>query len=59
MKSSTKDQVKGKLHQVSGAVKEVVGKAIDNHEMVAKGKAEKAAGKIQQKVGDIKKVVGK
>ena len=59
MKSSTTDKVEGKLHQASGKVKEVVGKAIDNHEMTAKGKAENVAGKMQVKIGEIKKVVGK
>lgn len=59
MKSSTKDKVEGKLHEVAGTVKEAAGKAIDNHEMEIKGKTEKLAGKIQQKVGDIKTVAGK
>jgi uncharacterized protein YjbJ (UPF0337 family) len=59
MKSSTQDKVEGNLHQASGKVKEVVGKAINNHEMTAKGKAENAAGKVQEKVGEIKKVLGK
>ncbi len=59
MKSSTKDKIEGKLHQASGSVKETIGKAINNHEMVAKGKAENYAGKVQEKLGDIKKVAGK
>ena len=59
MKSSTKGKVKGKLHQVSGKVKEVVWKAMDNREMQIKGKAENIAGKIQEKACEIKKVAGK
>jgi uncharacterized protein YjbJ (UPF0337 family) len=59
MKSSTKDKVQGELHQVSGNVKEAVGKATDNPKLTAKGQAENMAGKIQEKVGEIKKVAGK
>lgn len=58
MKSSTKDKVEGKLHQASGKVKEVIGKAIDNHEMQIKGKAEKLAGKIQAGVGEAEEAAG-
>jgi len=47
MKSSTKDQAKGRFHKVKGTIKEIA------------GKDEKRAGKIQQKIGEIEKVVGK
>lgn len=59
MKSSTKDKVEGKLHEISGTVKEAAGKATGNHEMEIKGKVEQLDGKTQQKIGDIKTVVGK
>ena len=59
MKSSTKDNVAGKLHQVKGTVKEVVGKTLGNRDLEAEGKVEKIAGKIQEKIGEIKKVAGK
>ena len=59
MKTSTKDKVAGKLHQVSGMVKEAVGKALDNHEMEIKGKAENMAGKLQQKAGELETIAGK
>ncbi|SME88712.1 CsbD family protein [Desulfovibrio gilichinskyi] len=59
MKSSTVNKVKGKLHQASGKVKEVIGAAIDNSEMQAKGKAEILEGKVQEKTGEIEQVAGK
>ncbi|WP_373500062.1 CsbD family protein [Desulfococcus sp.] len=59
MKSSTKDNVEGKMHQVKGKIKETVGKAVGNPDLEAEGKVENLEGKIQEKVGDVKKVVGK
>lgn len=58
MKSSTKDNMEGKMHQVKGKIKETVGKAVGNPDLEAEGKVENLAGKIQEKVGDVKKVVG-
>ena len=59
MKSSTKDIAEGKLHQAKGKIKEVVGVAVDNHELEIKGKSENAAGHVQEKVGEIEKVLEK
>ena len=59
MKSSTKDIAEGKLHQAKGKIKEVVGVAVNNHELEIKGKSEKAAGQVQEKVGQIEKVLEK
>jgi len=58
MKSSTKDKVKGTLHEARGKVKEMAGKITDNPKLEAKGKAEKIAGKAQGKIGRLKKVLG-
>ncbi len=58
MKPSTKNQVKGKAHEVKGAVKEKVGKATNNPDMEAEGQVEKVAGKVQNKVGHAGKVLG-
>jgi len=58
MKESTKDQVKGKGHEVKGAVKEKVGHAVGNPDLEAEGQDEKAGGKIQKKVGEVEKVLG-
>lgn len=59
MKSSTKDQAKGKFHEVKGSLKETAGELSDNPKLKAEGTIEKIAGKFQGKVGQIKKVLGK
>jgi len=59
MKSSTHDQVEGKLHEVKGAAKEILGKLSDNPKLEGEGTGEKIAGKIQGKIGQINKVFGK
>ena len=59
MKSSTRDNVQGTMHQAKGKVKEMAGIITDNPKLEANGKAEKIAGNVQEKVGQIKKVLGK
>jgi len=58
MKSSTRDDAEGKLHQAKGTVKETVGKMVGNRKLQAEGKDEHLQGKVQEKLGQIKKVVG-
>lgn len=60
MKSSTKDGVKGTLHEARGRVRvrEMAGKISDNPGLEARGLAEKIAGKAQEKIGRVKKVLG-
>jgi uncharacterized protein YjbJ (UPF0337 family) len=52
MKSSTKDQAKGKYHEVKGKVKEVAGEMIDDPKLEAQGASEKIAGNAQKKVAE-------
>jgi uncharacterized protein YjbJ (UPF0337 family) len=59
MKTSTKDQVEGKLHKVKGEIKEIIGELTKDHKMEAEGSIEKIEGEAQEKVGQIKKAVGK
>jgi uncharacterized protein YjbJ (UPF0337 family) len=59
MKSSTKDQLQGKVHEVKGRVKEKIGLATDDPALQAEGQDEKVAGKIQKKIGQVKKVFEK
>ena len=59
MKTSTEDQVKGKLHKAKGEIKETVGELINDPYLEAEGNIEKKAGEAQEKVGQIKKVLGK
>ena len=53
-----KDEVEGKFDQAKGAVKENVGRAIDNEEMETEGAAERAGGHIQEGYGTAKRKVG-
>ena len=57
MKPSTRDTVEGKMHQVKGATKEVVGKITKNRDLEIEGKGEKLGGKVQEKIGQIEKAV--
>lgn len=59
MKSSSKDQLEGAMHEVKGTAKEVAGKLTDNPTLVVEGSDEKIAGKVQGKIGEIKKIFGK
>ena len=59
MKSSTKDQVEGALHEVKGKVKETVGRAVKNPNLEDEGQAENLSGKVQKKVGQVEKVFEK
>jgi len=49
-----KDQVKGRVEQAKGGVKEATGKALDDRDLEARGKADQAAGKVQGTYGDAK-----
>lgn len=51
-----KHPVKGELHKAKGKVKEVTGRAIDNHEMEREGELEQAKGSVQKAWG---KLMGK
>jgi uncharacterized protein YjbJ (UPF0337 family) len=59
MKSSTKDNTEGKMHQVRGKFKETVGKIVGNRDLEADGNIENLGGKVQEKLGQVEKVVGK
>jgi uncharacterized protein YjbJ (UPF0337 family) len=58
MKSGTKDEIAGKVHEVKGTIKEKVGHLTNNPDLEADGTGEKVAGKVQRKIGELKKVVG-
>lgn len=59
MKASTKNQAKGKVHEIKGTAKEVVGKLTRDPALEAEGAVEKTLGKVQKKVGDLGKVFEK
>lgn len=48
-----KEQVKGRVEEAVGMVKEVTGKAIDDKSLEAKGLAQQVAGKTRSTAGDI------
>lgn len=59
MKNSTRDQAEGTMHEVKGKVKEKVGHATKNPNLVEEGQDENAAGKVQKKVGQVERVFDK
>lgn len=58
-KESTKDQVRGKAHEIKGRVKQKVGRATNNPRMQNEGEDEETGGTVQKKIGQVKKVFGK
>jgi len=59
VKSGTEDKVEGASKNISGKVKEGVGKVIGSRHLEAKGDAEQLEGHAQEKVGEAKKAFGK
>jgi uncharacterized protein YjbJ (UPF0337 family) len=55
--SMNKDQVKGRMEQAKGSVKEATGKVVGNDNLQAEGQIDKAAGKAQATYGDVKENV--
>ena len=51
------DQVKGKVEQAKGAVKEATGKVVGNPDLESEGTTDKAAGKTQATYGNLKEDV--
>lgn len=52
-----KDQVKGRVEEAKGAVKQTTGKVVGNKDLEARGAVEKAAGKTEAGFGDAKEKV--
>jgi uncharacterized protein YjbJ (UPF0337 family) len=52
-----KDQVKGRVEQAKGSVKEGVGKATNNPNLRDEGTADKVTGKTQATYGDAKQKI--
>jgi uncharacterized protein YjbJ (UPF0337 family) len=55
--SMNKDQVKGRVNEAEGKIKEVAGKLVGNETLEAKGKVQRVLGKAQAKFGDVKQDV--
>ena len=52
-----KDQVKGRVEQAKGSVKETAGKAVGNTKLQSEGAVDKVVGKAQAGYGDAKEKV--
>jgi uncharacterized protein YjbJ (UPF0337 family) len=55
--SINKDQVKGRVEEAKGTLKEVTGKIVGDKKLEVKGNIQKNLGKVQEKLGDIKQDV--
>jgi uncharacterized protein YjbJ (UPF0337 family) len=56
-KVMNKDQIKGRVKEAEGKIKEVAGKLVGNETLEAKGKVQKILGEAQAKFGDVKQDV--
>ena len=52
------DELKGKGKEVSGAVKEELGKALNNPDLRERGREERSEGKVQETIGKARRKVG-
>ena len=52
------DEVKGKLDQAKGSVKETVGRATNDRDLETEGQADKAGGDIREGFGTARRKVG-
>ena len=57
MNTLNKDQIKGRIKEAKGKIKEVAGHMVGNESLEAKGKTQKLMGEAQAKFGDVKKDV--
>ena len=55
--SMNKHQLKGRVTEVKGMIKEAAGKLVGNEKLEAKGKVQKVLGEAEAKLGDIKQDV--
>ena len=59
MNPSTKDEIKGNMHEAKGTVKEKAAQVTNNPNLTADAQNEKLAGIVKKKVGQIEKVLEK
>lgn len=52
--SMSKNQIKGRVKEAKGFVKEVAGKLVGNEKLEERGKVQKVLGEAQAEIGDIK-----
>jgi uncharacterized protein YjbJ (UPF0337 family) len=49
-----KDQLKGRVEEMKGSIKEVTGKLVGDKTLEAKGIIQRNIGRVQENVGDVK-----
>ena len=49
------DQVKGRIREVKGTIKEAAGRLVGNGSLESKGRIEKVMGEVHAKLGDARK----
>jgi uncharacterized protein YjbJ (UPF0337 family) len=54
----TRDELKGKLNQAKGQVKQSIGNATGNDRLRDEGVADQAVGSVQEGIGKAKRTVG-
>jgi uncharacterized protein YjbJ (UPF0337 family) len=59
IRPSSRGRTMGKLHEIEGIMKEVVGRATNNPDLETFGTVEKSVGKIQHWIGRAEKTIGK
>jgi uncharacterized protein YjbJ (UPF0337 family) len=59
MKDDLKREIKGKVDNIKGRVKEAIGALSGNKETQAEGTVERAAGAANEKVGEVERKVNK
>ena len=52
-----KDQVKGRVEEAKGQIKETAGKVVGNERLKTEGQVDQASGKLQKGYGDTKEKV--
>jgi uncharacterized protein YjbJ (UPF0337 family) len=58
MSLPNKGEVKGKMEQAKGGVKQKVGRALKDREMEDEGSAERARGEVRERFGKARRKVG-
>jgi len=53
-----RDEIEGKLDQAKGTTKETVGRVLDDGELEAEGRADRAGGDLQEGYGKARRKVG-
>ena len=53
-----RDEIRGKAEKAKGYIKEETGEAIDDPELEAEGRGERASGKLREGFGKAKRKVG-